>query len=122
MLGAATGARAAVYDYTGGLQTYTAPVTGTYDITAWGAQGGDFQTGCRASGGCLLYNAGGLGAKIGGDVSLKAGETLTLLVGGQGKRHGGGGGSFVVVTASNMALVVAGGGGGALATAAAAAG
>ena len=106
MLGVATEARAAVYDYTGGLQSFTAPVTGTYDITAFGAQGGNYSR--------QLH--GGPGAEIGGYVRLTAGETLTLLVGGQGEEYsggGGGGGSFVVVTASKMALLVAGGGGGA---------
>ena len=114
VLGVATGARAAVYDYTGGLQSFTAPVTGTYDITAFGAAGG--ATLICGPGGCQIIQNGGQGAEIGGDVHLTAGETLTLLVGGQGHQGygagGGGGGSFVVVTASNMALLVAGGGGG----------
>ena len=111
MLGVATGARAAVYDYTGVLQTFTAPVTGPYDITAFGAQGG--ATRICGPGGCQIIQNGGQGAEIGGDVHLTAGETLTLLVGGSGNGGGGGGGSYVVVTASSMALVVAGGGGGA---------
>ena len=29
------------FDYTGGIQTFTAPDTGTYKLEVWGAQGGD---------------------------------------------------------------------------------
>ncbi len=117
LLGVATDARAAVYDYTGGLLSFTAPVTGTYDITAFGAQGGKAEN-C-STGPCTIAGSGGLGAEISGDVRLTAGETLTLLVGGQGNPGiggggGGGGGSFVVLGTSPgyTALVVAGGGGG----------
>ena len=74
------------FNETGGIVTYTVPTTGIYDIVAYGAQGGG--------------GAGGLGAEIGGDVSLTAGEVLTIAVGGQGgtynRGYSGGGGSFVV--------------------------
>ena len=29
------------FGYTGGIQTFTAPVSGTYQLTAYGAQGGN---------------------------------------------------------------------------------
>ena len=29
------------FDYTGGIQTFTAPDTGTYKLEVWGAQGGN---------------------------------------------------------------------------------
>src|SRR5271165_4922085 len=63
--------------YTGAEQTQTflAPTTGVYDITAYGAEGGG------------IY--GGLGAEIGGAVTLSAGTTLTILVGGGGADGGG---------------------------------
>lgn len=102
-------------DTTPGSTTFTAPSTGTYDIVAFGAQGG---------------NSGGLGAEISGDFVLTAGETLTVAVGGSGGDgtvvpiisgghaigsysggSGGGGGSFVVGPNSTP-LVIAGGGGG----------
>src|SRR5262245_11576258 len=71
------------FTYTGSLVTFTVPTTDTYQILAFGAQGG-------AGGGF-----GGRGAEIGGDVSLTAGEMLQIAVGGAGMSNGGGGGSFV---------------------------
>ena len=98
------------FQYTGNVVTFVTPQTGVYDITAFGASGGDTK-----------FSVGGAGAEIGGDVTLTAGETLTILVGGQGgsdptnengAEGGGGGGSFVAGPGLNP-LVVAGGGGGA---------
>ena len=93
-------ARALTFDFTGAETTWVAPVSGVYDITAYGAQGG-----------ALRYPIGGLGAEAGGDVFLTAGTTLTLLVGGKPPEGGGGGGSFVF-GAGATTLVAAGGGGG----------
>ena len=94
-------ARALTFDFTGAETTWVAPVSGVYDITAYGAQGA-----------ALRYPIGGLGAEAGGDVFLTAGTTLTLLVGGKPPEGGGGGGSFVF-GAGATTLVAAGGGGGA---------
>ncbi|MGA7237717.1 MAG: PEP-CTERM sorting domain-containing protein [Bryobacteraceae bacterium] len=101
-------AAADLFSYKGGAQTFTAPVDGVYTITAYGA-----------SGGSTLNNSGGLGAEIGGQFTLTAGEILTIYVGGegasvsdQGAGAGGGGGTFVV-DLNNNPLVIAGGGGGA---------
>ena len=92
------------FNYTDALETFVVPTTGVYDITAYGAEGGG------------IY--GGLGAEIGGAVTLSAGTSLTILVGGGGadgggiaNGSGGGGGSFIVVGVLGP-LVVAGGGGG----------
>ena len=107
-IGAASAARAdEIFGYTGGLQSFVVPTTGVYDITAYGADGG-------GAGYCGIgCGGGGLGAKIGGDVTLSTGESLTILVGGAGgsggSGGGGGGGSFVTV--GTQPLVVAGGGG-----------
>jgi hypothetical protein len=94
------------FDFTGMVQTFTVPMTGAYQILAFGAQGG--------SGGATGAG-GGLGAEIGGDFSLTAGEMLGIYVGGAGGSYnlggGGGGGSFVIGP-SNAKLVIAGGGGG----------
>jgi hypothetical protein len=68
----AIGARADNFSFTGSIQTFTVPTTGTYNITAYGAQGGLVTSGY----------AGGLGAEIGGFVNLTAGQTLSILVGG----------------------------------------
>jgi Hint domain len=103
----------ATYNYTGSVQSFTVTQAGTYDITAYGAQGG-------AGGGGNF--AGGKGAEIGGDFTLPAGASLTIIVGGQGAggvgsdpgAGGGGGGSFVVETYNNVRTVleIASGGGG----------
>jgi hypothetical protein len=99
---------------TTGIQTYTIGTSGTYDITADGAQGGNS---------IALTNGGGYGSSVGGDVFLQAGTKLEIVVGGQGADSqqsggGGGGGSFVIETfngtsAVDTILAVAGGGGGA---------
>lgn len=79
----------------GKLVTYTVPETGTYQIIAYGAQGGnDIFNGS-------VLGAGGLGAEIGGNFILTKGEVLQIAVGGAGSDSnnaggGGGGGSFVV--------------------------
>lgn len=110
---AATGMAAPItLGFTGGFQTFMAPTTGLYNIVATGAQGG--------AGNFLAL--GGLGAQIGGDFLLDAGEVLQIAVGGAGQSGqligyrfaagGGGGGTFVVGPGSTP-LVIAGGGGGA---------
>ena len=89
------------FDFTGTVVDFTAPTTGLYSITAFGAQGG---------------NGGGFGAEIGGTLSLTAGDILEIAVGGQGGSvggtGGGGGGTFVFDETTDTLLVAAGGGGG----------
>lgn len=94
------------YFYTGSVEDVSIPVSGIYEITADGAQGGD--------------PSGGLGATVSGDIYLTAGTTLELIVGGRGGSDvagGGGGGSFVIETTGGVVtiLAVAGGGGGGVA-------
>jgi hypothetical protein len=99
------------YLFTGSMTTITLN-PGTYDITAYGAQGG--------YGGGGEYGAtssGGLGAEMSAEFSFSGLTTLTILVGGSGyggsstySGGGGGGGSFAVE--GSTPLVVAGGGGG----------
>ena len=97
------------FDYTGGEQTFTVPYTGTYTITAVGAEGGVGNT--YGNEGTLLK--GGKGAKISADFELKAGDVLTIIVGGQGQKTpnstskdgasgAGGGGSFVFKKISSV--------------------
>jgi len=105
---------------TQGIQEWTVPKTGTYTITAIGAQGG---SGLEGS----TIHAGGKGAWMQGDFALTKGDTLHILVGQQGiggptplngyanMGGGGGGGTFVskgTTLANSVALIVAGGGGG----------
>jgi hypothetical protein len=126
----AAGAKATTIDfnYTGSIVSFTAPVTGVYDIDAFGAQGG-------VNAGIGGARSPGLGAEASGQFSLTAGQTLSILVGGRGGNGsgvdgggGGGGGSFVAIanmpsvgpacptlfiTCPDTLLVAAGGGGGA---------
>jgi Hint domain len=103
----------ATYSYAGSIQKVTVSASGTYDITAYGAQGGS------GSGG----QAGGSGAEYGGNFNLTAGEKLEVVTGGAGAAGtgtdgggGGGGGSFVLANTgaggSYQLLLAAGGGGG----------
>ena len=79
------------FAYAGAIQDYTIPATGSYDIVAYGAQGG---------GDSGPFSDGGYGAEIGGDVDLVAGTELGIVAGqagglSSGDGGGGGGGSFV---------------------------
>jgi hypothetical protein len=97
---------------TGAIQHDTIANSGTYAITADGAQGGTGGTG----------GIGGSGAAVSGDIYLAAGTVLEIVVGGKGDDSfsggGGGGGSFVIETDNgttsglDIILAVAGGGGG----------
>jgi hypothetical protein len=86
-----------------GIQYWTVPESGSYVITAAGAQGGA---------------NGGLGAVETATFSLTQGSVIRILVGQRGAgtfTGSGGGGSFVVATPYNTnasILVIAGGGGG----------
>ena len=66
------------FNYTGGMQTFTAPTTGNYQFDCWGAQGG--------SG---LNTIGGYGGFASGTYSLTAGQTINIFVGGQGGSYAG---------------------------------
>jgi hypothetical protein len=105
------------FKYSGSIVQWTAPQTGSYEITAYGAQGGGFGN----------KYVGGLGAIMSGTFQLNQGDVLNILVGhggNSGYSHSGlfnnvtvggsgGGGSFVVGPNNNTTpLVVAGGGGG----------
>jgi hypothetical protein len=107
--GSATNATVFDFDYTGSLVNFAIPTTGAYQILAFGAQGGNSEI--RAG----SFGVGGLGAEIGGDFHLTAGETLQIAVGGiggSGSGGGGGGGGTFVVGPDNAPLVIAGAGGG----------
>lgn len=58
------------FTYTGGVQSFTAPKKGTYKLEVWGAQGGG--------------QNGGQGGYSSGYVTLEAGQTIYIQVGGQG--------------------------------------
>jgi hypothetical protein len=111
------------FPYTGSLVPFTVPTTDTYQILAFGAQGGDVTlTSPPPRPPVFHVNPGGRGAKVGGDFSLTAGEVLQIAVGGSGlsvtspvgstSGGGGGGGGSFAVGPNNTPLVIAGGGGG----------
>ena len=117
------------YGYTGGMQSFSVPATGTYKLEVWGAQGGS-----------VSGAAGGKGGYAVGNKALTAGQVLYIGVGGQNTdfnggssysgrsaaqdnfdnaAKGGGGGSHfgltntqISATSKTNLLVVAGGGGG----------
>lgn len=111
-------------NFTGAMQTYTAPATGVYTIETWGAQGGNDG---------LIGANGGYAAGV---FTLTTGQTLNVFVGGAGigcnqssgggwngggnagnSGCSGGGGGASDIRFGGAALVdrilVAGGGGGA---------
>ncbi|MEO6842522.1 MAG: Hint domain-containing protein [Bradyrhizobium sp.] len=103
------------YSYTGHIEKVTVAETGTYQIAAYGAQGGAGYHGPTATQG----TPGGDGAEVAGSFHLTKGEVLEIVVGGQGQNGyfgaGGGGGSFVLAgngSGTYSLLEAAGGGGG----------
>ncbi|GAB5388496.1 MAG: hypothetical protein Alpg2KO_14640 [Alphaproteobacteria bacterium] len=95
-----------IYNVSGGVQIWTVPATGTYQITAAGAKGGGVNDGSQ----------GGEGAVMRGDFTLTEGDKIHMMVGQMGGNSapwggGGGGGAFVVLNNSTL-LIAAGGGGG----------
>ena len=90
---------------TQGIQLWTVPQTGNYQIICAGAQGGSGSSG-----------SGGLGATMTGTFALTSGAIIKIMVGQQGVNgslNGGGGGGSFVTTNTNTPLICAGGGGGA---------
>ncbi|MBV8796806.1 MAG: hypothetical protein JO136_17885, partial [Hyphomicrobiales bacterium] len=88
LMTAAQTASATTFLYSGAIVDFTIPATGTYQITAFGAQGGS------AGGGEIGLAHGGGGAEIRGDFVLTKGDVLQIAVGGAGdaSADGGGGG------------------------------
>ncbi|WP_084608559.1 fimbrillin family protein [Xylanibacter oryzae] len=110
----------AAFDYTGGVQTYTVPLTGTYKLEVWGAEGGYNTTSLN----------GGKGGYSFGNIKLNGSQIIYIQVGGSGNIGNGynggglgqaiGGGATHMSTSSGLLntmstniLIVAGGGGGA---------
>lgn len=118
------------FNYTGNVQSFTAPSTGTYTFEVWGAQGGGDGVGNEGR--------GGNGGYAKGVYQIQKGTQIQLVVGGQGKVGtstvqggyngggngygtstgepgcGGGGATDIRIgsTALGSRVIVAGGGGG----------
>jgi hypothetical protein len=86
------------FDYTGDVQSYTVPLTGTYKLEVWGAQGGEVYEG----------GVGGYGGYSYGNIMLKGGDFLYICVGGSGASggyNGGGKGDVQGGGASHIAII-----------------
>ena len=116
------------FEYTGDVQTFTAPYTGKYSLEVWGASGGDSDTG---------VSTGGKGGYTYGEILLNQNDVLKVYVGGKGLngKYGtiqtggyngggnsgyyyggsGGGATDIRITGDTLynRIIVAGGGGGA---------
>ena len=118
-LGSYTGPTEWTFDYTGGEQTFVAPLTGTYKLETWGAQGSSSYSG-----------AGGYGGYSVGNINLDASTKLFINAGGKGGYNGGnyisgggpaGGGATHISTVTGLLsnlenyksniIIVSGGGG-----------
>jgi len=100
--------------FTPGIQGWTVPSNGTYQIDAYGATGGYAYLNATTS---ISY--GGRGARNRGTFTLVRGHVLKILVGQMGVNNprnsrggGGGGATFVYNQTTSTLLIVAGGGGG----------
>lgn len=99
-----------------GIQEWTVPEGGIYEVRVAGAEGGD---GCDSDS-CGDIAPGARGAVVEATFELDEGQVLDILVGQRGRTHfsgdgggGGGGGTFVVPSSSPQSpLLVAGGGAG----------
>lgn len=99
-----------------GIQYWTVPATGTYEIEAWGSEGG------KNNASNATPSDPGKGARMKGDFNLVEGEIIKILVGQKSPTYveacsgaGGGGGTFVVrepYDTNQAILIIAGGGGG----------
>lgn len=98
------------YTFTGAMQTFTVPSCVTsLTVTLYGAQGGA---------GYSSPATPGRGGYVTGELAVTGGETLNILVGGQGassfaNNGGGGGGGLSAIMRGVNPVVIAGGGGGA---------
>lgn len=71
------------FDYIGDVQSFTAPIKGTYKIEAWGASGGDVTIND------VTYQ-GGLGGYTSGTINLEKNQKLYIYVGGSPSNYEGG--------------------------------
>jgi hypothetical protein len=110
-----------------GFQLWTVPITGTYTIKAYGANGGGLNTHSYSNNGSQPTR-GGFGAWTQGNFNLTKGEKVLIIVGHIGREgssfnstaSGGGGGTYVLkelgastaVSNSSIYCIAGGGGGG----------
>ena len=117
------------FDYTGSEQTFTAPVSGTYKVETWGAQGStNLGTSGKTSGGYGGYSVGFIDLKNNDNIYINVGQNYNYngvkLVayngGGFGDMPGGGathiafssGELYTLENSVDKIIIVSGGGGG----------
>jgi len=110
------------WSYTGSIQSYTIPETGSYEIDMGGGRGGRSATTDYAPSGFNTSLWRGLGRVITVKYNFQQGEVIKYVVGnmandatsGNGANGGGagGGGSFLWLSTGNELVAAAGGGGG----------
>ena len=83
------------YDYTGGEQAFTAPITGTYKLEVWGAQGGTDSNNYH----------GGYGGYSSGTMNLSTSDKIYIYVGEKGKTLNSSGHSGVLYAYPNSGNV-----------------
>ena len=112
------------FDYTGSVQTFTAPVSGTYKLETWGAQGGDWHN-------TILSVDGGVGGYATGIISANEDNEIFIKVGKKSENYhvaakasSGGGVTYIfnkMIFGGNLTeyeknleniLMISGGGGG----------
>jgi hypothetical protein len=77
------------FDFTGTIQEFVVPASGTYKLEVWGGQG---QTVKHTAGSSTSTGSGGKGGYAYGNIMLNAGQTIYVVVGGgSGKTYNGGG-------------------------------
>ena len=86
-----------VFDYTGGEQTFTAPVSGTYKLEVWGAQGGSgsFNNYSNDKAGYGGYSLGLISINLSSKIYINvggAGGVVNSINGSAGGYNGGGAG------------------------------
>lgn len=88
------------YSFNGSSYVFTAPVSGTYKLESWGANGGS-----------ILTNQGGIGAYTSGLITLSKDEKLYVYVGGMGTGDNGGynGGGSITTGQSSQGGTTGGG-------------
>ena len=103
------------FDYTGGEQTFTAPITGTYKLEVWGAQGGSgsFNNYSNDKAGYGGYSLGLISINSSSKIYINvggAGGVVNSINGSAGGYNGGGNGE---ATCEGFKYPGGGGGGGA---------
>ena len=117
------------FDYTGGEQTFIAPISGTYKVETWGAQGStNLGTSGKTSGGYGGYSVGFIDLKNNDNIYINVGQNynyngLKLVAyngGGLGDMPGGGathiafssGELYTLENSVDKIIIASGGGGG----------